>query len=74
MVPDSTLNEAFFAEDDGTIESFNLNEFTHVSSITIPNFPGSPLHIIRWSTNDLAINILNGPAYLIGGTSCTSQG
>ena len=55
MVPDSTLNEAFFAEDDGTIESFNLNEFTHVSSISIPNFPGSPTHIIRWGTNGLAI-------------------
>jgi hypothetical protein len=67
MVPDSTLNEAFFAEDDGTVESFNLNESTHVSSITIPNFPGSPTHIIRWGTNGLAINVLNGPVYLIGG-------
>ena len=67
MVPDSTLNEAFFAEDDGTIESFNLNEFTHVSSISIPNFPGSPTHIIRWGTNGLAISVLNGPVYLIGG-------
>jgi len=67
MVPDSTLNEAFFAEDDGRIESFNLNEFTHVSSISIPNFPGSPTHIIRWGTNGLAINVSNGPVYLIGG-------
>ena len=67
MVPDSTLNEAFFAEDGGMIESFNLNEFTPVSSISIPNFPGSPTHIIRWGTNGLAINVLNGPVYLIGG-------
>jgi hypothetical protein len=65
MVPDSTLNKAFFAEGNGTIESFNLNDLTHNSSITIPNFPTGPSRVIRWGNNGLAI--LNGPLYLIGG-------
>jgi hypothetical protein len=65
MVPDSTLNKAFFAEGNGTIESFNLNELSHISSITVPNFPTFPFRVIRWGNNGLAI--LDGPLYLIGG-------
>jgi hypothetical protein len=65
MVPDSTLNKAFFAEGNGTIESFDLNELGHISSITVPNFPTFPFRVIRWGNNGLAI--LDGPLYLIGG-------
>ncbi len=65
MVPDSTLNKAFFAEGNGTIESFSLHEFSHISSITVPNFPTFPFRVIRWGNNGLAI--LDGPLYLIGG-------
>ena len=65
MVPDSTLNKAFFAEGNGTIESFNLNEFRHISSITVPNFSSAPLRVIRWGNNGLAI--INGPLFLIAG-------
>ncbi len=73
MVPDSTLNEAFFIEDDGTLESFNLNEFSRIASITIPDFPGivdytaASVRILRWGTNGLAILPYQGPIYLIGG-------
>jgi hypothetical protein len=67
MVPDSTLNKAFFVGDSGSIQSFKLNQFSLITSITIPSFAGSPLRIIRWGNNGLAINTFQGPVYLIGG-------
>ena len=74
MVPDSTLNTAFFAvgpfgSSNVTIESFNLTTFTQISSITIPNVTGTPLRLIRWGQNGLAFNTggtgVNGQVYLV---------
>ena len=74
MVPDSTLNTAFFAvgslgSSNVTIESFNLTTFTKISSITIPNVTGTPLRLIRWGQNGLAFNTggtgVNGQVYLV---------
>jgi hypothetical protein len=74
MVPDSTLNEAFFIEDGGTLQSFNLDEFSRINSITIPHFegdiadyPGVFIRIVRFGNNGLAFNTYEGPVYLIGG-------
>jgi hypothetical protein len=67
MVPDSNIDTAFFVGDSGTIQSFKLDQFSLITSITIPTFAGSPLRIIRWGNNGLAINTLGGPVYLIGG-------
>ncbi len=62
MVPDSTLNRAFFVSSSGTIQSFNQNEFSLTGSITIPGVSASPLRIIRWGNNGLAFNT-NGGRY-----------
>jgi hypothetical protein len=70
MVPDSTLNTAFFLTSSSpnvTIESFNLTTFALVSSVTIPNVTGNPLRLIRWGQNGLAFNTDGGQVYLIGG-------
>jgi hypothetical protein len=74
MVPDSTLNGAFFIEEGGTLQSFNLDEFTRINSITIPDFqgdivdyPGAFIRIVRFGNNGLAFNTYDGPVYLIGG-------
>jgi hypothetical protein len=69
LVPDSTLNRAFFASQSGTftIQAFNLTKFNLVDSITIPGVSGFPTRIIRWGDNGLAFSTGAGPLYLIGG-------
>jgi len=70
MVPDSTLNTAFFvisSSPNVTIESFNLTTFVLVNSVTIPNVTGNPLRLIRWGQNGLAFNTDGAQVYLIGG-------
>ncbi len=76
MVPDSTLNAAFFLGQTGsqlgggsfTIESFNQTQFTPVAEITIPNVKGNPLRLIRWGQDGLAFNTDGGEVYIISGT------
>lgn len=86
MIPDSTLNSAFFlgqteaqaGTNSYTIVSFNLTQFTQVNSIVIPNVSGTPLRLIRWGANGLAFNstdepLSNGGAvYLISGAFVNS--
>jgi len=72
MVPDSTLNMAFFIvppfnSSSLTIDSFNLTTFSLVSSITIPNVTGTPQRLVRWGQNGLAFNTSGGQIVLIGG-------
>lgn len=69
IVPDSTLNRAFFASQTSTftIQAFNLTKFNLVDSITIPDVSGFPTRIIRWGNNGLAFSTGAGPLYLIGG-------
>jgi hypothetical protein len=75
MVPDSSLNAAFFlgqtqnqvGTQSFTIESFDLTHFTSVNSITISNVSGTPLRLIRWGQNGLAFNTTAGEVYLIQG-------
>ncbi|MCU1241416.1 MAG: hypothetical protein JWO71_2142, partial [Candidatus Acidoferrum typicum] len=71
MVPDSNLNEGFFAASTGnssvTISSFNLNTFTLIASIVIPNVAGTPLRVIRWGQSGLAFNTDAGQIVLVGG-------
>jgi hypothetical protein len=80
MVPDSTLNRAFFlgqtqsqvGSNNFTTESFDLTHFTPVNSITISNVQGNPLRLIRWGTDGLAFNSSGGQIILISGTFVTS--
>ena len=80
MVPDSTLNAAFFLGQtqsqqggtDFTIESFNLTRFTPVGSVTIPSVTGNPLRLIRWGQNGSAFNTDAGEVYLISGSFVSS--
>lgn len=75
MVPDSTLNKAFFlgqtqsqfGSSNYTIESFDLTHFTPLSSLVVPNVQGFPLRLIRWGTNGLAFNTNGGQVFLVSG-------
>ena len=71
MVPDSTLNLAFFVNTSGStaiIQSFNLTTRALVDSITIPNvFTDFPHHVIRWGQNGLAFTTNTGQLCLVGG-------
>ena len=71
MVPDSTLNKAFFLTGSGsalTITSFDLTLFTQIDSISINNVTGKPQRLIRWGQNGLAFNTDGGHVFLIGGS------
>lgn len=80
MVPDSTLNRAYFlgqtqsqvGSNNFTIESFDMTHFTPLNSITISSLQGNPLRLIRWGTNGLAFNTNGGQIILISGTFVTS--
>jgi hypothetical protein len=73
MIPDSTLNTAFFlgqtAQQGGTqnfaIEAFDLTTFAPLAEITIANVQGNPLHFIRWGANGLAFNDDAGFIYIL---------
>jgi hypothetical protein len=73
MVPDSTLNRAFFlgqtqfqlGSNSYTIVSFNLTTFTPIAEIVVSNIRGYPLQFIRWGTNGLALCDDAGYIYLI---------
>lgn len=73
MVPDSSLNSAFFlgqtqsqaGSTSFTIESFNLTTFQPISEITIANVRGNPLQLIRWGASGLAFNDDAGFVYII---------
>jgi hypothetical protein len=70
MVPDSTLNLAFFlsvANGSATIQSFDITNFAPVSSITIPGVTGNAIQLIRWRQNGLAFNTDSGQIVLVGG-------
>jgi len=70
MVPDSSLNTAFFVNASvlpNTIEAFNLTTHALIASIPIPVITGNALRLIRWGQNGLAFNTDGGQLYLIGG-------
>jgi len=75
MVPDSTLNTAFFlgqtqlqtGSSDYAIESFDMTHYTPQQEIALSNLPSTPQHLIRWGTNGLAFSTSNG-IYLISGS------
>jgi trimeric autotransporter adhesin len=73
MVPDSTLNKAFFfgqtqsqfGSNSFTIASFDLATFAPIAEIVIPDIQGYPLRFIRWGTSGLAINDDAGFIYVV---------
>jgi hypothetical protein len=67
MAPDSSINRAFFVDLNGDVMAFNQATFSEVSSFTVSNID-FPLRMIRWGTNGIAFNTLDGSVYLIGGT------
>jgi hypothetical protein len=69
MVPDGTLKRAFFigqtpfsGSPSGTftLESFDIDHFTPIASLTLDNIVGTPTHLIRWGSNGLAITTSTG--------------
>jgi len=85
MVPDSSLNSAFFlgqtASQSGTqsftIESFDLTTFVPIAEIVVPSVKGNPRGFIRWGTSGLAFNDDAGYVYIINssfvGASATQE-
>jgi len=71
MAPDSTLEKAFFAsEASGSmaeIQVFDLQKFTSLGTIMIPNVSANPTRIVRWGNNGLAFITFHGAVYLVGG-------
>jgi hypothetical protein len=67
MTPDSSINRAFFVDLNGDVFAFSQATFSEMSSFTVPNID-FPLRMIRWGTNGIAFNTLDGSVYLIGGT------
>lgn len=71
MVPDSTIDRAFFVgESSGaaTITAFDLTKFTTIGSpIMIPSVSEFPTRIVRWGNNGLAFITFQGEVYLVGG-------
>jgi len=73
MVPDSTLNRAFFfGQTPGqsgttsfTIESFDLTTYAPIAAMVVPHVAGYPLRFIRWGASGLAFNDDAGYVYLI---------
>ena len=73
MVPDSTLNTAFFIGQtqsqvggaNFTIESFNLTTFTPLDSVVVTGVSGGPMRLIRWGTDGLAFNTSGGQIFII---------
>jgi hypothetical protein len=71
MVPDSTLNKAFFLTGTSpvvTITSFDLTTFGQIDSIIVNNVTGNPQRLIRWGQNGLAFNTDGGQVFVLGGT------
>ena len=71
MVPDSSLNAAFFVSKQvgastATIQAFDLAHFTVMGSVTIPGVNGIIKRLIRWGQNGLAFNTDAGQLFLVG--------
>ena len=61
MVPDSTLNAAFFVYQpsvpyDVTIESFDLTSFASIAQTQVHAVLSTPVRLVRWGKNGLAFN------------------
>jgi hypothetical protein len=77
MVPDGALGTAFFlgqdlADSTGTtytLESFDIQKFTPIATLTIPNVIGMPTHLIRWGADGLAFTTTS-----VGASSSTPAG
>ena len=71
MVPDSTVNKAFFLTGLGsssvTISAYDLKLFSIIDAITVSPVVGTPQRLIRWGQNGLAFNTDGGQILLIGG-------
>ncbi len=83
MVPDGANGKAYFIGQSNssygsgtyTIESFDINKFVPISTLTVKNVVGTPTHFIRWGTNGLAFTTENstygstatGAVYLVSG-------
>ncbi len=68
MVPDSSLNKAFFLDFGAAIHSYNLRHFTPITTISISGINGFPGNqIIRWGQNGLAFTTSGGQIILVAG-------
>jgi len=82
MVPDSSLNSAFFlgqtqsqlGTNNFTIESFNLTTLAPVAEVVVLNVQGTPVRLIRWGASGLAFNDDAGYVYILSSPFVTADG
>lgn len=67
MVPDSTLNKAFFLSFSNTITSYNLRHFTPLATIDLSTINGFAGNLIRWGRDGLAFTTSTGQIVLVAG-------
>jgi hypothetical protein len=79
VIPDGKLGKVFILgqtqQESGTstytLESFDIQRFTPIGTLTIPNVVGFPTNMVRWGTNGLAfitntqVPPLEGATYII---------
>lgn len=82
MIPDSTLNSAFFlgqtaaqlGTSNFTIELFDLTTLAPVAEIVVRDIYGSPRRFIRWGANGLAFNDDAGYVYILNSPFVAASG
>ena len=73
MIPDGTLNSAFFlgtlqtGSSDYVIESFDLTHYTPTAYFPVSGVSGTPTRIIRWGSNGLAF-CAGSAVYIVSGS------
>ena len=79
FVPDTTAGRCFFAVSDPQnpstiiIKAFNINTFTQIGSVAIPNAPGNPANMVRWGANGLAFRTTAGRLFVVQRALIPSQ-
>ena len=81
VVPDGKLGKVFILgqtqQEMGTstytLESFDIQHFTPIATLTIPNVIGPPTNMIRWGTNGLAFVTNTGVPPIEGATYIVSS-
>ena len=71
FVPDPAVGRAYYLTPAGspanawTLKAYDINTFTLIGSLTIPNVSGGPTALVRWGTNGLAFRTNGGQIVLV---------
>ena len=65
VVPDASSNHTYFLTSNNSIEIYNLNNFTFIESVSVPNASGMPGSLILTQKNELAYRTDAGQVLLL---------